>query len=43
MRALVDACAHAVAADGRIQPREAELLRLVAGQLGVPIAAFGDG
>jgi hypothetical protein len=43
MRALVDACAHAVAADGQIQPREAELLRLVAGQLGVPIAAFGDG
>ena len=42
MRALVDACAHAVAADGQVQPREAELLRLVAGQLGVPIAAFGD-
>ncbi len=43
MRALVDACAHAVAADGDIQPREAELLRLVASQLGVPIPAFGDG
>ncbi len=41
MRALVDACAHAIAADGQVQPREAELLRLVAGQLGVPIAAFG--
>ena len=43
LRALVDACAHAVAADGQVQPREAELLRLVAGQLGVPIAAGGDG
>lgn len=42
MRALVDACAHAIAADGQVQPREAELLQLVAGQLGVPIAAFGD-
>jgi Zn-dependent protease with chaperone function len=42
LRALIDACAHAVAADGQVQPREAELLRLVAGQLGVPIAAFGD-
>jgi len=42
MRALVDACAHAVAADGTVQPREAELLRLIAGQLGVPIPAFMD-
>ena len=42
LRALVDACAHAVAADGLIQPREAELLRLVASQLGVPLSAFAD-
>jgi hypothetical protein len=43
LRAVVDACAHAVAADGMVLPREAELLRLVAGQLGVPIPAFLDG
>ncbi len=43
LRAVVDACAHAVAADGTVLPREAELLRLVAGQLGVPIPAFLDG
>lgn len=43
LRAVIDACAHAVAADGAVQPREAELLRLVAGQLGVPIPAFQDG
>jgi Zn-dependent protease with chaperone function len=42
LRAVIDACAHAVAADGTVQPREAELLRLVAGQLGVPIPAFLD-
>lgn len=42
LRAVVDACAHAVAADGAVQPHEAELLRLVAGQLGVPIPAFLD-
>lgn len=42
LRAVVDACAHAVAADGSVQPREVELLRLVAGQLGVPIPAFVD-
>ncbi len=43
LRAVIDACAHAVAADGRIQAREAELLRLVASQLGVPIPQFADG
>jgi Zn-dependent protease with chaperone function len=42
LRALIDACAHAVAADGQVLPREAELLRLVADQLGVPMSAFGD-
>jgi Zn-dependent protease with chaperone function len=43
MRAVIDACAHAVAADGTVSAREAELLRLVAADLGVPIPAFPDG
>ncbi len=37
LRALIDACAHAAGADGVIQPREAELLQLVAAELGVPL------
>lgn len=36
-RAAVDAFAHAVAADGVVQPREAELLRLAAAELAVPL------
>jgi Zn-dependent protease with chaperone function len=42
LRALIDACAHAVAADGKVEAREAELLRLTASQLGVPLPAFAD-
>jgi hypothetical protein len=41
-RALTDACAHTVAADGSINPREAELLRLTCLLFGVPLPAFAD-
>jgi Zn-dependent protease with chaperone function len=41
-RALIDAAAHAVAADGTINAREAELLRIVADQMGVPLPPFAD-
>lgn len=42
-RALVDAGAHAIAADGTVNAREAELLRLVADALGVPLPPFAGG
>ena len=34
---LLEACARTVAADGKVQPAEAELLRAIADALGVPI------
>jgi uncharacterized tellurite resistance protein B-like protein len=37
---VIEACAHAVAADGLIQEREAELLRAVAETLDCPIPPF---
>jgi hypothetical protein len=40
-RRLVAACAQAVAADGQVDPAEAELLRLVCDGLGCPLPAFG--
>jgi hypothetical protein len=42
-RRLVAACATAVAADGRVEPAEAELLRLVCDSLGCPLPLFADG
>jgi Zn-dependent protease with chaperone function len=40
---VLDACAHTVAADGVIQPHEAELLRAVADALDCPIPPFLKG
>ena len=37
---FLDACALTVAADGRIRPREAELLRAIADSLGCPMPPF---
>ncbi|MCP5518158.1 MAG: M48 family metalloprotease [Verrucomicrobiales bacterium] len=39
-RKLLDACAHAVAADGTLGEREAELLRAIADALGCPVPPF---
>jgi Zn-dependent protease with chaperone function len=41
-RRLMDACAWAVAADGTVQPGEAELLRVVGMMLGCPVPPFAD-
>ena len=41
-RRLVTACAQAVAADGRVDPAEAELLRLVCDSLDCPLPVFAD-
>lgn len=41
-RRVVDAVAHTVAADGRVTPREAELLRLTCAVLGTPLPLFRD-
>jgi DnaJ-domain-containing protein 1 len=40
---VIDACAHTVAADGVIQPNEAELLRAIADALDCPIPPFVKG
>ena len=41
LKALVlDACAHAVASDGVLQSREAELLRAIADALDCPVPPF---
>jgi len=40
---VLDACAHAVASDGTIQPREAELLRAVADGLDCPLPPLLQG
>jgi uncharacterized tellurite resistance protein B-like protein len=40
---VLDACAHTVAADGLIQPHEAELLRAIADALDCPIPPFLKG
>jgi len=37
---VLDACAHTVASDGVLQPREAELLRAIADTLDCPIPPF---
>ena len=37
---LLEACAQTVAADGRIRPREAELLRAIADALDCPMPPF---
>ncbi|MEK7415434.1 MAG: M48 family metallopeptidase [Planctomycetota bacterium] len=42
LRAVTDACAHTVAADGAITPRESELLRLVCDEFGVPLPPFAE-
>jgi Zn-dependent protease with chaperone function len=42
-RNVLDACAHTVAADGVIQPHEAELLRAIADALDCPIPPFLTG
>ncbi|MDP2146348.1 MAG: hypothetical protein Q8J91_06640 [Pseudomonas sp.] len=39
---MVDAGAHAIAADGTVNAREAELLRLAADALGVPLPPFAS-
>lgn len=41
-RRVVDAVAHTVAADGRVSPTEAELLRLTCAALGSPLPLFRD-
>jgi Zn-dependent protease with chaperone function len=41
-RRVLDACAWAVAADGVVQPTEAELLRVVGMMLGCPLPPFAD-
>lgn len=41
-RRVVDAAGHAVAADGKVDPREAELLRLVCECLALPLPLFRD-
>ena len=41
-RRIVNACANAVAADGKVTVREAELLRVVALCLGCPLPPFAD-
>lgn len=41
-RRVLDACAWTVAADGVVQPGEAELLRVVAMMLGCPMPPFAD-
>lgn len=41
-RRVVDAAGHAVAADGTVDPREAELLRLVCECLALPLPLFRD-
>jgi tellurite resistance protein len=40
---VLDACAHTVAADGVVQPNEAELLRAIADALDCPIPPFVKG
>jgi len=41
-RRVVDAVAHTVAADGRVSPHEAELMRLTCAALGTPLPLFRD-
>jgi len=41
-RRVVDAVAHTVAADGRVSPHEAELMRLTCATLGTPLPLFRD-
>lgn len=41
-RRIVDAVAHTIAADGRVSPQEAELLRLSCTSLGTPLPLFRD-
>ena len=40
---LIDACAWTIAADGIIEPSEAEMLRVVSMMLGCPMPPFADG
>ena len=40
---IIDACAWTIAADGLIEPNEAELLRVVSLMLGCPMPPFADG
>lgn len=40
---VLDACAQTVAADGRLQEKEAELLRAIADTLGCPLPPFAQG
>ena len=40
---IIDACAWTIAADGLIEPSEAELLRVVSMMLGCPMPPFADG
>lgn len=42
-RRILDACAWTVAADGTVQPVEAELLRVVSMMLGCPMPPFANG
>ncbi|HEX3134057.1 MAG TPA: M48 family metalloprotease, partial [Planctomycetota bacterium] len=42
-RQILDACAWTVAADGMVQPVEAELLRVVSMMLGCPMPPFANG
>ncbi len=42
-RALLDACTRAIAAEGHVRAREAELLRMLAARLDTPVPAiFAD-
>ncbi len=41
-RRILNACAHAIAADGVVQPQEAELLRVIGMMLETPIPNFAD-
>ena len=41
-RRILSACAHAIAADGTVEPREAELIRVIGMMLDTPIPPFAD-